>query len=61
MLRCATLDNSASATLSAWATDLEAGLEELLVQITSYAASLPFEFNSPSFVPYVRESLDSED
>lgn len=37
------------------------GFDRLLQDISSHCAALPFDFNSPTFIPYERESLDEPD
>jgi predicted component of viral defense system (DUF524 family) len=35
--------------------------DQLLQEITNYCSTLPFDFNSPAFVPYERGALDDRD
>lgn len=37
------------------------GFDRLLQDISGHCAALPFDFNSPTFIPYERESLDEPD
>lgn len=37
------------------------GFESLLLEITDRVSNLPFDINSPSFVPFAREALDERD
>jgi hypothetical protein len=37
------------------------GFDQLLQDISRHCAALPFDFNSPTFIPYEREQLDEPD
>jgi len=37
------------------------GFDQLLQDISSHCSALPFDFNSPTFIPYERESLNEPD